>query len=102
MVALIVGVVFSWLKSQACAAAPPWHGRAGHTTWNCPTQCPRFPRWRRPLWWASNPEWLRELDGWLIVLRTDRDEVTLSAHRRFTATRRPTTNTAPTAQLGVD
>ena len=56
------------------------------------------------LWWASNPEWLRELDGWhdleltdpvqmvegtLIVLRSDRDEVTLSAHRRFTATSRP-------------
>lgn len=56
------------------------------------------------LWWASNPEWLRELDGWydleltnpvqmvegtLLVLRSDRDEVTLSAHRRFTATSRP-------------
>lgn len=56
------------------------------------------------LWWASNPEWLRELDGWhdleltspvqmvegsLLVLRTDRDEVSLSAHRRFTATSRP-------------
>ena len=56
------------------------------------------------LWWASNPEWLRELDdghdlelsnsvqmleGTLIVLRSDRDEITLSAHRRFTATSRP-------------
>lgn len=56
------------------------------------------------LWWASNPEWLRELDGWhdleltnpvqmvegtLLVLRSDREEVTLSAHRRFTATSRP-------------
>ena len=56
------------------------------------------------LWWASNPEWLRELDDWhdlelsnpvpmfegtLIVLRSDRDEVTLTAHRRFTATSRP-------------
>jgi glucosamine 6-phosphate synthetase-like amidotransferase/phosphosugar isomerase protein len=56
------------------------------------------------LWWASNPEWLRKLDGWhdleltdpvqmvegtLIVLRSDRDEVTLSAHRRVTATSRP-------------
>jgi glucosamine--fructose-6-phosphate aminotransferase (isomerizing) len=56
------------------------------------------------LWWASNPEWLRELDnlhdlelsnpvpmfeGTLIVLRADRDEVTLTAHRRVTATSRP-------------
>jgi glucosamine 6-phosphate synthetase-like amidotransferase/phosphosugar isomerase protein len=56
------------------------------------------------LWWASNPQWLRELDGWhdlvltspvpmmegtLIVLRSDRDEVTLSAYRRFAATSRP-------------
>ncbi len=56
------------------------------------------------LWWASNPEWLRELDGWhdlgltnplpmiegtLLVLCSDRDEVTLSAYRRFTATSRP-------------
>src|SRR5664279_4470555 len=56
------------------------------------------------LWWASNPEWLRELDDWhdlelsnpvpmfegtLIVLRSDRDEVTLTAHRRVTATSRP-------------
>jgi glucosamine--fructose-6-phosphate aminotransferase (isomerizing) len=56
------------------------------------------------LWWASNPEWLRELDdrydleltapmpmseGTLIVLRTDLDEVTLTTYRRFTATSRP-------------
>jgi glucosamine--fructose-6-phosphate aminotransferase (isomerizing) len=56
------------------------------------------------LWWASNPEWLRELDDWhdvelsnpvpmlegtLIVLRSDRDEITLTAHRRVTATSRP-------------
>jgi hypothetical protein len=56
------------------------------------------------LWWASNPEWLRKLDGWhdlkltdpvqmiegtLIVLQSGQQEVTLSAHRRFTATSRP-------------
>ena len=56
------------------------------------------------LWWASNPQWLRELDGWhdlgltnplpmiegtLLVLCSERDEVTLSAYRRFTATSRP-------------
>ena len=59
---------------------------------------------QEPLWWASNPEWLRELDdrhdlelsnpvpmfeGTLIVLRSDRDEITLTAHRRVTATSRP-------------
>ena len=56
------------------------------------------------LWWASNPKWLRQLDdyyaleltspvqmreGTLIVLRSNDDDVTLSAHRRFTATCRP-------------
>ena len=56
------------------------------------------------LWWASNPQWLREIDDWhdlelsnpvqmlegtLIVLNSDRDEVGLVAHRRFTATSRP-------------
>ena len=56
------------------------------------------------LWWASNPEWLRELDDWydldlsnpvpmiegtLIVLQSEHEEVTLSAHRSFVATSRP-------------
>ena len=56
------------------------------------------------LWWASNPEWLRELDGWhdlgltnplpmmegtLLALCSDTDEVTLAACRGFTATSRP-------------
>lgn len=55
------------------------------------------------LWWASNPEWLRELNDWhhlelsnpvqmiegtLVVLRSSPIEVTLSAHRRFIATSR--------------
>lgn len=53
------------------------------------------------MWWASDPEWLRELDGWhdlgvanllpmiegtLHFLCSDRDEVTLSAYRGFAAT----------------
>ena len=53
---------------------------------------------------VPDPEWLRELDDWhdlelsnpvpmsegtLIALRSDRDEVTLTAHRRVTATSRP-------------
>ena len=56
------------------------------------------------LWWASNPEWLRQLNEWhdlelskpvpmiegtLIVLHSDHEEVTLFSHRRFTATSRP-------------
>ena len=56
------------------------------------------------LWWASNPQWLREISKWrdlelsdpvqmregtLIVLNSDRDEVGLVNHRRFTATSRP-------------
>ena len=60
--------------------------------------------WAGALWWASNPEWLRELDGWhnlgltnplpmiegtLLALSADADEVTLTACRRFTATSRP-------------
>jgi len=68
------------------------------------------------LWWASNPEWLRELDGWhdleltnplpmiegtLLVLCSDREEVTLSAYRRFTATSRPVTNASRTALPGA-
>ena len=56
------------------------------------------------LWWASNPEWLRELDDWhnlelshpvqmtegtLVVLHSGQHEVSLSVHRSFTATSRP-------------
>lgn len=56
------------------------------------------------VWWASNPTWLREVASWraldlsnpvplregtLIGLRSDVDEVTLAAHRRFVPTSRP-------------
>ncbi len=56
------------------------------------------------LWWASNPQWLRELndshdlqlskpvqmlEGTFIVLRSDLNEVTQAADRRFIATSRP-------------
>jgi hypothetical protein len=56
------------------------------------------------LWWASNPQWLREIGNWhdlelsnpvqmregtLIVLNSDLDEVGLVTHRRFTPTSRP-------------
>ena len=56
------------------------------------------------MWWASNPTWLREVASWrslnlsnpvplregtLICLRSEVDQVTLAAHRRFVPTSRP-------------
>lgn len=55
------------------------------------------------LWWASNPAWLREVSSWrgldlpdpmpllegtLMVLHSDADQVTVTAHRRFVPTSR--------------
>ena len=56
------------------------------------------------LWWASNPQWLREIsnrhdlelsnpvqmrEGTLIAVNSDHNQVSLVTHRRFTPTSRP-------------
>jgi len=68
------------------------------------------------LWWASNPEWLRELDDWhdleltnplpmiegtLLVLCSDRDEVTCPRTADSQLPAAPVTNASRTARPGV-